>query len=147
MMSLVRVRVEGHALPRRLVEAIRDGKWKAPIEASVLEAIFDDRPISQWFMSLAEIRSENRQWVADFRDGNANDYLGDRVSGDYPGGIDPELSLIIADLGPDQLVALDYRPDRDSPTVVYLRPRGGWDLVCESIDELIHRMQSEAPPG
>lgn len=146
-MSLVPVWVEGHILPRCLVETVRDGRWTPPDDVSILESIFGERPVSPWFMSLAEMCRENRQWITDFRNGNADDYLGDSVAAEDPGDIDPELSLLIADLGPDQLVALDYRSGRDSPRVLYLRPRGGWDLVCASIDELIHRMQSAAGTG
>jgi hypothetical protein len=146
-MSLVPVKIEGHTLPRRLVKAVRDGEWVPPADVSILESIFGERPVSPWFMSLTEMRRENRQWVTDFRDGNADEYLGDGFAREDPGDIDPELSLIIADLGPDQLVALDYRSDKKSPRVLYLRPRGGWDIVCASIDELIRQMQSPARSG
>lgn len=140
-MSPLPVKIEGHLLPKALVEAVRDGKWSTPADASILSAIFGDRPVSPWFMSFAEMRRENRQWVSDFQNGYADEYLGDSAAAEDPGDIDPDLSLIIADLGPDQLVALDYRFGRDSPKVVYLRPRGGWDIVSGTVDELINRMR------
>ena len=59
----------------------------------------------------------------------------------YPGDIDPKRSLIVAELGPGQLIALDYRRSA-IPEVLFASDdaRSPWRLVSGSIEELLSEL-------
>ncbi len=64
-----------------------------------------------------------------------------RVDGKcFPGDIDPHRSLLIGELQPDAMIALDYRVSAISPSVVYLISCGeldGWIEVAPNIERFM----------
>ena len=108
--------VNGLPLPTALVEAIHAGRWIVPAHEK-LRAAFPLEPIVHpLFYNLEGMLRENAGW----QDETLESYLGRKCSSAYPGDIDPTKSVLIADLGPDRLIALDYRESQESPGVVYL---------------------------
>ena len=60
-----------------------------------------------------------------------------------PGDIDPSLAVLIADLGPDRLIALDYRESSIHPTVVALTSdeHSFWRQVAIDIESFMHAIR------
>ena len=87
------------------------------------------------FFSLEGMRRENEGWC----DETLDSYLGGKDGVVQPGDIDPARSVVIADLGPDRLVALDYRKSQERPSVVYLtgneEPR--WVEAAPDVETLL----------
>ena len=127
--------VNGLVLPAALVDAIRSGRWAVP-SPDRLRAAFPletcDHPA---FFSLEGMRRENEGWC----DETLDSYLGGEDGVVQPGDIDPARSVVIADLGPDRLVALDYRRSQERPSVVYLtgneEPR--WVEAAPDVETLL----------
>jgi hypothetical protein len=127
--------VNGLPIPPALASAMARGQWPGVLDLSVLERVFRDRPINPCFYSMEDISQINRDWLTEMQEA----YIG-RPSADHPpGDIDPARSLLVGDLGPDQLIALDYRSSATKPQVIYAAydPRSIWQLVAGSIEELL----------
>jgi hypothetical protein len=131
----------GLPLPPALVEAIHTGRWAVPsldkLQAVFAHAASKDEPIAHpAFFDLDGIQRENEGWS----DESLPSYLGSKDDKVQPGDIDPSRSVVIADLGPDRLIALDYRTSDENPRVVYLtgneKPR--WIEAAPDIDTLFH---------
>ncbi len=128
------VEVNGLRLPLGLVRALREGRWPGLGSSASLAAVFGSEPVRPRFFSLEEIVAVNGYW----KDEADPVYLGQPDSSRYPGDIDPKLSLIVAELGPDQLIALDYRRSA-VPEVLFASDdaRSPWRLVSASVEELL----------
>jgi hypothetical protein len=128
------IEVNGLLLPPELVKALRDGRWVGLRAAASLGAVFNSEPVRPRFFDLREIMAINKEW----HDESDPLYLGVASSSQYPGDIDPRRSLIVGELGPDQLVALDYRRS-SSPEVIFASddPRSPWRHVRSSVEELL----------
>jgi hypothetical protein len=128
------VAVNGLALPVELVGALSDGRWVKLGLSSSLADVFGSEPVRPRFHSLKDMVAINGHWK------NETDpmYLGQPDPSRSPGDIDPKKSLIVAELGPDQLIALDYRV-ATGPQVVFASDdvRSPWRLVFESIEGLL----------
>jgi len=126
-------------LPPALLTAVGDGRWPAAVPADRLRAVFDDDPVFPRLHPLEAIVSLNRVW----RSESDRAYLGTPSAASPPGDIDPRRSLLIGELGPDQLIALDYRTSATDPAVVYLGPemRSPWRQVAASFAELMDRLE------
>lgn len=133
--------INGLPLPPALVEAIHSGRWVAPslekLEAAFPIAVDSSEPILHpAFFDLDGIQRENDGWS----DETLPSYLGKKDRQVEPGDIDPAQSVVIADLGPDRLIALDYRASDEKPCVVYLtgnkEPR--WVEAAPDIESLLH---------
>ncbi|HQU44652.1 MAG TPA: hypothetical protein PK867_17675 [Pirellulales bacterium] len=132
--------VNGLPLPSALVEAIQTGRWVAPL-LHKLEAVFplaadEGEPICHpAFFDLDGMQRENDGWSEE----TLPSYLGEKDDKVQPGDIDPSQSIVIADLGPDRLVALDYRVSDENPRVVYLtgnqQPR--WVEAAPNVESLM----------
>jgi hypothetical protein len=74
-------------------------------------------------------------WLAETQEA----YIGLPSADHLPGDIDPAQSLLVGDLGPDQLIALDYRSSVTKPQVIYSAydPGSIWHQVAGSIEELL----------
>jgi hypothetical protein len=131
------VEVNGLTLPAGLVRALREGRWRSLRRSASLAAVFGSEPVRPKFFTLAEIRAVNLYW----KDEADPLYLGQADSSRHPGDIDPKRSLIIAELGPDQLIALDYRRSA-VPEVVFASDhvRSPWLLVSGSVEELLEEL-------
>jgi hypothetical protein len=131
------VEVNGLKLPPELMTALRDGRWSLLGSSDSLAAVFRSAPARPRFLNLEEIRAVNVGW----KDEADPLYLGHADSSRYPGDIDPKRSLIVAELGPDQLIALDYRRSA-TPEVLYASDDVGspWRLVSGSVEELLSKL-------
>ncbi len=128
------VEVNGLALPAGLVHALRDGRWRGLGSSASLAAVFGSEPVRPKFFTVEEIRAINGYW----KDEGDPLYLGQADPSRYPGDIDPKRSLIVAELGPDQLIALDYRQSA-APEVVFASDdaTSPWRHVANSVEELL----------
>jgi hypothetical protein len=90
------------------------------------------------FFSLQALERENEGWP----DETLVSYLGKKDVAVQPGNIDPAQSVVIGDLGPDRLIALDYRTSKERPSVVYLvgneEPR--WVQAAPDIETLLRML-------
>ena len=120
-------------LPETLCLALDSGEWPALAHSPALQQVFrgeSGRHAS--FYTVAAIRQENEGWATEKR----RAYLGFRGPGACPGDIDPARSVLVADLGPDVLVALDYRAS--PPAVIFLPSRSEqWFMAARSVEALI----------
>jgi hypothetical protein len=128
-------KINGLVLPAALVEAIHSGRWVVPSDDR-LRTVFPLEPTSHAaFFGLDSMERENKGWL----DENEEFYLGQKDDSVHPGDIDPAQSVVIADLGPDRLIALDYRPSQEKPTVVYLtgNEQSRWIEVAPDIETIL----------
>ena len=81
----------------------------------------------------------NARWIddIDYDDEFRQLYIGRPDPANPPGDIDPQMSLLLGDLGPDQPFALDFRRSMDTPSVVYLDKKMRWVEVAPTIEALI----------
>jgi hypothetical protein len=133
------VEVNGLLLPSELTRAVSDGRWSRLSLSPWLGDVFGSKPVRPRFHSLKGIVAINGYW----KDETDTAYLGQADPYQYPGDIDPKRSLIVAELGPDQLIALDYR-SVTGPSVVFASDniRSPWRLVSGSIEELLENLAS-----
>ncbi len=126
------------ALPVSFVGAIEAGKWKPPINPEWYFGIFGEGPELPEFYDLAAINRQNRSWQAL----SVEDAFGS-VNDGHAIGIDPALSVVIGDLGPDMPIVLDYRLSLERPRVLYLRLSGAspvWVVIADTIDSLVEML-------
>ena len=132
--------VNGLPLPAALIEAIHSGRWTAPsperLETAFPMAMNAGEPVRHpAFFDLDGMHRENDGWCGE----TLESYLGKKDSKDQPGDINPAQSVVIADLGPDRLIALDYRTSEEKPRVVYLtgneQPR--WIEAAPDVETLM----------
>lgn len=135
--------VNGLPLPPSLLEAIHTGRWLAPsiekLEAAFPLAVNADEPIQHpVFFDLEGMQRENDGWSQEI----LPSYVGQTDGKAQPGDINPVLSVVIGDLGPDRLIALDYRPSDEKPRVVYLTDNDGprWVEAAPDIETLLCRL-------
>ncbi|GAA0801674.1 hypothetical protein [Spirilliplanes yamanashiensis] len=128
--------VNGLPLPAVLVEAIGDGVWRAPAGPEVYVRVFGEEAVAPEFYDERAMRRENDGWADVSRD--------DFACAPGPGGnlgVDPVRSVIIAGLGPDMPVVLDYRRSPENPRVLYVRgDRPRWVEVAADVAELLARL-------
>jgi hypothetical protein len=114
-----------------LCEAIAEERWRPPA-ADVLRAVLGDEPDDARFYDLAEMRRQNGSLLS-----GPDDHFDWVIPG--PAGWDRTLMVIIASLGADMPIALDYRQSRDRPQVLYLGD-AGWVVVAPDIETLLMRL-------
>jgi hypothetical protein len=133
------VEINGLPLPDALRAAIEDGRWTPPDDETLLTRIFGDRPQGPSFYSLDYMRTENKRWPD--VESRLPMYLGSPDAMVPPGDIDPRQSILIGDIGYDMPFALDFRPSRDEPRVVYLSlETGRWITVAATVEGLLERL-------
>lgn len=109
--------VNGLPLPAALLEAMENGSWRTPDNREVWCSLVPQTEVGRpKLYSLKMIVSENASW----RTESYSYYIGQPDAEQSPGDLDPALSLLIADLGPDRPFALDYRESMTQPSVVRL---------------------------
>ena len=131
------VEVSGLPLPAALVTAIEAGDWQAPTDEAVYREVFRDDPVTPEFYDVAGMQRQNRAWQTV----SPEDFLCSPSAGNL--GLSLELSVVIAGLGPDMPVVLDYRLSRDEPRVLYLGGDDplGWFEVAPDIERLIEKLR------
>ena len=122
-------------LPDALIQAIASGRWQSPEVGKLYETFPLERVVQPEFYSIEYMRIENSGWIKQ----TLVYFLGKQDLSNPPGDLDPTQSLLIADLGPDQPIALDYRKSHEKPSVVYLtgsKPTC-WIEVAPDIETLL----------
>lgn len=135
--------IGGLVLPSALVSAIESRRWRPPGDSEIYRRVFSDNPELPEFYDLAGIErqtsschsmTDDEQW-----------WLG--LESPDSLGVDLSQSVVIASLGPDMPVVLDYRLSSDSPRVLYLgiqesvgRERPIWREVAPDVEALIFRL-------
>ncbi|WP_433288499.1 hypothetical protein [Micromonospora sp. CA-244673] len=130
--------VDGLPVPQALVELSQQGRWIPPSDPERFKSVFGDRAMQPVFLPLAQIRP-NASWIdqIDYDEEVRQLYIGKPNQKAPPGDIDPHMSLLLGDLGPDQPFSLDFRRSLESPSVIYLGSRPGWVEVAPSFDALV----------
>jgi hypothetical protein len=126
-------------LPAGLVSAIKNGVWQTPKNRDVWRSLFPDEEIVQpTLYPLGEMQGQN-SWVGITGPG----YLGHIGEGIVPGDIDQNRAVLIADLGPDRLIALDYRESETCPSVVALtsEEHSCWRRVADDIESFMRAIR------
>jgi hypothetical protein len=126
-------------LPAALLSAIEIGIWQTPKNRDVWRSLFPDKEIVQPMLyPLGGMRGES-SWLG--ITGPA--YLGHVGEGFVPGDIDPRRAVLIADLGPDRLIALDYRESETRPSVVALtsEDHSCWRRVADDIESMMRAIR------
>ncbi len=126
-------------LPAALVRAIEDGIWQTPKSRDVWRSLFSDNEIVQPTLYSLRAMTGETPWLAEA--GPA--YLGRTGEGFVPGDIDPNRAVLIADLGPDRLIALDYRESETHPSVIALTSaeHSCWQRVADDIESLMRAIR------
>jgi hypothetical protein len=125
-------------LPAPLTEAIESGIWQTPKSRESWRSIFSDKEIVQPLLyPLGQM-----QGVASWLTEAGATYLGKAGEGFMPGDIDPTRTVLIGDLGPDRLIALDYRESDTQPSVVALtsEEHSYWVRVADDVESLMRML-------
>ena len=137
------VSVCGLVLPSALVSAIASRRWRPPDDAQIYRTVFGDDPELPEFYDLAAIERQtischsmrdDEQWWMGLESPNSL-------------GIDLSKSVVIASLGPDMPIVIDYRVSPDNPRVLYLgiqdsdgQEQSIWREVAPDVETLISRL-------
>ena len=133
------IEINGLPLPAALCAAIEDGRWAPPGDEHLLAQVFAENPQEPSFYTLDYMKAENHRWPD--VESRLPMYLGSPDEAAPPGDIDPATSILIGDLGYDMPFALDFRPSRDEPRVIYLTlQRGRWITVAPTVEALLTRL-------
>jgi hypothetical protein len=116
------------------------GKWAPLSNAETYVEIFGDEPDLPFFFDRAKLIKENSSWQRV----SVEEAFGEETTHGSL-GIDPRQSVMIAALGPDMPIVLDYRESREVPRVLYLGFSGThkWVQVAANVEELTERMYPE----
>jgi hypothetical protein len=128
------IRINGLPLPTALVEVMKRGLWQTPNSRDVWRSLFPEDQIDQPMLYPAEgMQGES------FRLRTAGPpYIGTAGEGYVPGDIDPFRAVVIADLGPDRLIALDYRTSNSEPSIVALTGEYSyWIRISDNIESFM----------
>jgi hypothetical protein len=134
--------INGLPLPYYLLILMKTGRWKCPKDMTAVSRIFPEHGTDFLLYELGTMQRE----TASFRDEKDTVWFGVPNAVKSPGDIDPDLSVLIADLGSgyDQPIALDYRHSVDSPKVLLLEwlpnpigenlfPKSSWTEIAPDI--------------
>jgi hypothetical protein len=126
----VRVIIDGLPVPRTPLEVVHQGRWVAPDRLSpTYREVFNDDAAQPQFLPLERVKV-NRRWIDAIHPAYRAFYLGRPDSLRPPGDVDPDRSLLIGDLGPDQPFSLDYRRSYRAPAVIYLSTTSNWTEIA-----------------
>src|SRR5262249_7708053 len=124
------VEINGLPLPAVVIAGFASGTWRAPRDPELWYKQFPSSEVVRPLLyDLGLMRDVNAHWWNESRPV----YLGQSDGKSQPGDLEPHRSLLIGELQPDALIALDYRSSMESPSVVYLMPYddgGRWMLVA-----------------
>jgi hypothetical protein len=143
-MARMQIAINGLPLPAAVATAIEAGTWLAPEDTHLWYALVPPSEVGRPKLYKIELmRQVNADWA------NESDpiYLGLADGRRQPGNLDPRLSLLIGELDPDGLIALDYRSSIESPSVAYLMLTGDscrWMQISPDIDTFM-RLLSLVP--
>jgi hypothetical protein len=131
--------INGLPLPAALVGAIESGIWRTPKSRDAWRSLFPDEEIFQPMLYPLGQMQEQDSWLGLTGPG----YLGHIGEGFIPGDIDQSRAVLIADLGPDRLIALDFRVSETRPSVIALtsEEHSYWRRVADDIDSFMRALR------
>jgi hypothetical protein len=126
--------IGGLAVPLALTSWVLAGQWIPPSGEKTYVDVFGDRPEQPTFYDIHDLVRQNSSWQSL----GVDDVFGRERPGESM-GIEPDESIVIADLGPDMPIVLDYRESKTSPRVLYLTFDRSpiWIQVASSVEELL----------
>ncbi|GAA4233877.1 hypothetical protein GCM10022254_37390 [Actinomadura meridiana] len=130
--------INGLRVPKELVSTIESGRWTPPREEEpTYLAVFGEPAVHPMFYDLDTMARENSHWPGLSED----EVFGKERPGESL-GVDSRKSLLVADLGPDMPIALDYRLS-ENPRVIYLRNQSptAWVYIAPDIGSLISQLE------
>lgn len=131
--------IGGLLVPARLIALVKAGEWVPPSNEILLD-VFGEIPVRPCFYGERMLHAENDAWHADPGIAGPPQPITEANV-----GIVVVRSLVIADLGPDMPVVLDYRESITSPRVLY--PRGlVWTQIAVTFEELSLRLFPRLDP-
>lgn len=142
--ALAAVTINGHTLPPAMVKAICERRWARKAPAEQVHSLF---PLASyidqlWLYDIITCASETRSMT----DGSLREL--DEVFALCSGSqnshvLDPDLALIVGDLGVDSPIALDYRRGPDAPMLVYyVNQTTGWKPIDAGIPWLLDALDA-----
>jgi hypothetical protein len=139
------VQINDLPLPVSLMTALENGVWQTPKTPDAWRSLFPhEKARHAELYSLKMMQSENAPWPRESRPY----YIGQADEHCPPGDIDPAKSLLIADLGPDKMIALDYRESSSRPPILHITiaPDGSsrWIRIAPDIETFIRALGLEA---
>ena len=139
------IQINNLPLPVALMAALESGVWQTPRTPDAWRSLFPHAKARHAKLyNLKMMQTENAEW----RGQSGPYYLGQADEHRPPGDIDSAKSLLIADLGPDKMIALDYRESSSRPSVLYITddPDGStrWIRVAPDIETFIRALGLEA---
>ena len=122
-------------LPAALVQAVESGAWQTPKSRDVWHSLFPDKEIVQPMLYPLDQLEGKDSWLGLTGPG----YLGHTGEGIAPGDIDQSRAVLIGDVGPDRLIALDYRESKTRPSVIALtsEEHSCWRRVADDIESFM----------
>jgi hypothetical protein len=134
------IEINGLPLPSALVAAMVNGTWRATRSLKPWYQLFPRSDVVRPKLYNADhMQDVNADWLRESRE----IYLGQADGRCQPGRLDPMRSLLIGELEPDALIALDYQNAMDSPSVVYLTcddDSNRWVRVAPNVESLMQAL-------
>lgn len=121
-------------IPEALVRAVHDGSWTQSKSDEVLRRVFGDEPDWPVFYDLQSMIRQNEF----FHKRSPQQVWGDVTQTSL--GVEPGRAVVIASLGADMPIALDYRESWESPRVIYLGP-SGWVHITSDVEALLDALE------
>lgn len=131
------ITIDGHNLPDQLSTLVRKGKWRAPTERKLWASLVSLDQVIQPSLYPLDKANGTSLWESEA----GIDFIGVDDNAIIPGKLDPSQSIIIGDLGPERLLALDLRISKSNPPVCAFLPREDdescWVEIASSLDVFI----------
>ena len=147
------MKINGNSLPTKLMSLVEDGLWgKLPEKRDYLETIYSGpvnslKTLELYGLNLMKLETEgliehcapSYEYSDSFKI-----FLGELDEEYEPGDIEFSRAIVIGDLGigSDAPIALDYRQDKNNPSVVILhwfrsedKIKTRWLRIADSFDE------------
>lgn len=133
----------GMLLPLCLVQSIDDGTWASLAKSSKIEEVFGEAPVRASFYSLPAMVGMTKWWREEVDEETLQCYCGTSSTNVPSGYISRTRAVMVAGLGPDLMVALDYNGSVASPSVVFLGRQNLWRKISENVCDLINALDPE----
>lgn len=138
------ITIDGHKIPDQLSTLVREGKWRAPTERKLWASLVSLNQVIQ--PSLYPLDKVDGMSLWESEAGMHFVGVDDNVIS--PGRLDPSQTIIIGDLGPERLLALDLRKSISNPPVCAFLPREDdescWVEIASCLDDFIVALALDA---
>lgn len=124
-------------LPACLVESIKHCKWTSLSDSPRIQEVFRQIPIRPVLHSVSGMIGMTKWWREDLDDETLHCYFGTLEDSASPSHMSRMKTVMIGSLGPDLLIALDYRNSSVDPSVVFLGEEGSWRKITENVSDLL----------